>query len=192
VKASTKPVVKASTKPAEKASTKPAEKASTKPAVKATAKPVAKESLELVAKSTMKEVAEAVTKPIVKEVTKPAVKIAEKGKVIDSLLIEYVKELGAFLEEKKGENISLLDLRRVNSFLDYFIVCTGNSHAHLRSMSKETQRFFSERGIRLRGMSDLSTEWIVLDYSEIVIHLFSEEARGYYDLDKLWSDAVRL
>jgi ribosome-associated protein len=120
------------------------------------------------------------------------IEIEETGKITDALLIKYAKSLRGLLDEKKGENISLLDLRTVNSFLDYFIICTGTSPAHLRSMAKDVQRFFSDKDIKLRGMSDLSSDWVVLDYSEIVIHLFSQEARGYYDLDKLWSDAVRL
>jgi ribosome-associated protein len=120
------------------------------------------------------------------------IEIEETGKITDALLIKYSKSLRSLLDEKKGENISLLDLRKVNSFLDYFIICTGTSPAHLRSMAKDVQRFFADKDIKLRGMSDLSSDWVVLDYSEIVIHLFSLEARGYYDLDKLWSDAVRL
>lgn len=186
-----KPVSKTVKKAAAKTVKKPAVKTVKKTVEKTVKKPAAKTVKKAAVEVVVKPVPETVKSAVIETVTDDAV-VSGKGAVTDALLIKYAIELGALLEEKKAEKITLLDLRKVNSFLDYFVICTGNSHAHLRSMSKEIQRFFSGKGIKLRGLSDLSEEWIILDYSEIVIHLFSAEARGYYDLDKLWSDAVKL
>jgi ribosome-associated protein len=110
----------------------------------------------------------------------------------DKRIIEIASECCDLLIEKKGEKISLLDLRKVNSFLDYFIICTGNSRVHGRSLAREVERFFSSVPFKVRSIGDLSSDWIILDYNEIVVHIFTEEMRSYYDLDRLWSDAERI
>jgi ribosome-associated protein len=115
-----------------------------------------------------------------------------KKKIDDKMLISYAKGCRDMIIDKKGEKVSLLDLRGVSSYLDYFLICTGTSRTHLRSLAKETQRYFAEQSLISRGITDLSSDWIILDYSEIVVHLFTEETRAYYDLDKLWSDAKKM
>ena len=110
----------------------------------------------------------------------------------DERIIEIARQCRDLLSEKKGENVSLLDLRKVNSFLDYFILCTGNSRIHGRSLAKEVERFFASIPYKGRSISDLSSDWIILDYNEIVVHIFTEEMRSYYDLDRLWSDAEKI
>lgn len=118
--------------------------------------------------------------------------MSRKKKIDDTMIIEAAKRCRDAINEKKGEKIMLLDLRKVSSYLDYFLIANGNSRTHLRSLAKDVQKFFADTGLVSRGVSDLSSEWIVLDYSEIVVHLFTEEARSFYDLEKLWADAARL
>jgi ribosome-associated protein len=110
----------------------------------------------------------------------------------DRRIIEIASGCRDVLIEKKGEKISLLDLRKVNSFLDYFIICSGNSRIHGRALAKEVERFFASIPFKSRSISDLSSDWIILDYNEIVVHIFTEEMRAYYDLDRLWSDAEKI
>ena len=93
------------------------------------------------------------------------------------------------LESKKGEDILLLDIHSIASFTDYFVLCTGTSdrmldalaEATLDSMRKQQRR----RGVREGQARD---GWVVVDYGDVVVHLFSPEQRRYYDLEELWKD----
>ncbi|UCF60411.1 MAG: ribosome silencing factor [Anaerolineaceae bacterium] len=94
------------------------------------------------------------------------------------------------LEEKKGEDILLLDLVGVCSFTDYFVICTGKSERTLKSLAEETQlRLKSQHSIMTRSVEgDASSGWILLDYGDVILHLFSPVLRDYYRLEDLWRD----
>lgn len=93
------------------------------------------------------------------------------------------------LDEKKGGNPVFMDLRGVNSYLDFFVIVTGNSQLHCRALARETSRFLSVKGLKEKGKPDYNSEWIILDHGDLIVHVFSEEARAYYNLEKLWADA---
>ena len=93
------------------------------------------------------------------------------------------------MDDKKGTDILLLDLRDVNSYLEYFLIITGNSHMHCRAMAKEVQKFMHDGNYPSRSKPQLDSGWIVLDYNEIVVHIFTLEFREYYQLERLWADA---
>jgi ribosome-associated protein len=92
------------------------------------------------------------------------------------------------LEEKKGENIVLLDVTGITSFTDYFIICDGSSTRLLNALAESLDRAarteFSLHS-RIEGKSD--DGWILLDMGDIVVHLFSPDQRKYYNLDELWN-----
>jgi len=96
------------------------------------------------------------------------------------------------LDEKKAFNTILLDLREVNSYLDYFLITSGNSKIHCRSLARELQKTFVGLGLRILNKPDLDSGWIILDFGELIIHVFTEEIRYYYNLEKLWADAGRI
>ena len=112
-----------------------------------------------------------------------------KTGIAENEIIEIAKNCAGILNEKKAENVVLLDLRQINSYLDYFVIATGNSHIHCTALAKELQKYL--KGIDFIGMGNprLDTGWIALDYNEIVIHIFTKELREYYQLDRLWGDA---
>jgi ribosome-associated protein len=93
------------------------------------------------------------------------------------------------LEEKKGEDIILLDIHEVTSFTDYFVICTGTSNRMLNALAdaanEKTREKHHKKG-RVEGSPD--TGWMVLDYGDVVVHIFDEELRGYYQLEELWKD----
>ena len=101
-------------------------------------------------------------------------------------------DFARLLNEKKGCDIVALDLRRVNSYLEFFIIATGNSRIHCRALAREIESFADVRGVRCRNKPDYESEWVVLDFDEIVIHIFTKEVRDYYQLEKLWRDADRI
>ena len=91
------------------------------------------------------------------------------------------------LEDKKGEDILLLDIKENASFTDYFIICTATSSRMLNALADgviEKTRTEHQRKGRIEGKPD--TGWLVVDYGEIVVHLFDEDLRRYYKLEELW------
>ena len=111
---------------------------------------------------------------------------------IETSIVETAQGCVKFIEEKKAENVLLLDLRDVNSYLDYFLIATGSSRIHCRGLHREISRFMKEKGFSEANKPDLESGWIIMDYGELIIHLFTEETRDYYRLEKLWGDAVKL
>jgi ribosome-associated protein len=97
-------------------------------------------------------------------------------------------------DNKKAEDIVVLDVRKVSSVTDYFVVCTGTSEPHLRAVVDEiTERLRVERGLRPRAIDGtLHTAWVVLDYFDVIIHVMRGDLRERYDLEALWGDAPRL
>ena len=97
------------------------------------------------------------------------------------------------LDEKKGMDISLLKIDRVSSLADYFLICTGTSNTHVKTLCD-----YAEYTLEQLGETMLSREghrgnsWELLDYGTIVIHVFTAEARKFYDLERLWADAEKV
>lgn len=94
------------------------------------------------------------------------------------------------LEKKKGENILLLDLIGVCSFTDYFVICTGGSERTLKALAEEARLQVkdqhSTKAFNVEG--DAADGWVLLDYGNVVLHLFSPVLRDYYKLEELWRD----
>ncbi len=103
-----------------------------------------------------------------------------------------VVETGHFLDSKKGEDIEILDLREVNSYLEFFVIVTGNSKTQCRSMARDIMRHSRDLGLEPLHKPDLDSEWIIIDCGDLVIHIFTPEARSFYQLEKLWGDARRV
>jgi len=96
------------------------------------------------------------------------------------------------IQEVKGEDITVLDLRKIdNSVCDYFVICTGRSNTNAKaiadSVEKETELGADDSPWHIEGKDN--AEWIILDYSELVVHIFTEESRDFYHLEDLWADA---
>ena len=105
--------------------------------------------------------------------------------------VALIRQCKLFLEEKKAENVVALDLMQVNSYLDYFVIASANSRLHARALAAELQTFLRSK-LLLRHMPEIDTGWVVLDYNEVIFHIFLNEEREYYNLEKLWADAERL
>ena len=93
-------------------------------------------------------------------------------------------------ESKKATDIRVLDLREVTSFADFFVVCTGSNPKQIQAISEEIGRQLAERGeypVSVEGFEN--AEWVLADYGDYLIHVFSAKARVYYDLDRLWRHA---
>jgi len=107
--------------------------------------------------------------------------------------VEFAKLAARAAAENKGQDILVLDLSRQTSVFDCFVIATGTSRRQMHAIAEEVERVFKARGERklsISGMDD--SRWIAVDYGGVVIHLFDEECRKFYDLEGLWADAVRV
>jgi ribosome-associated protein len=97
-------------------------------------------------------------------------------------------------DNKKAENIVILELRELSSVTDYFVICTGTSEPHLRAIVDEiTDKLREEHALRPRAMDGtLQTAWVVLDFFDVIVHVMRADVREHYDLEGLWGDAPRV
>ncbi len=119
----------------------------------------------------------------------PKAKAVKKTPELPDVVLKSVK----FLDDKKAENIVILDLRGVANISDYFIVATAANGPHLKSLSDGLQRLCKNEqyeGYRAAGTGD--SGWVIVDYDGVMVHVFSFEMRSLYDLEKLWKDAKRI
>ena len=106
------------------------------------------------------------------------------------------KELQTVIEsvqEKKAREITVLDLKGIASFTDYFVLCNGESEPQIKSIFKNVDEKMSALGINpdhVEGRAE--NGWVLMDYDDFVVHIFSPEKRTYYDLERLWADVPRL
>jgi ribosome-associated protein len=100
----------------------------------------------------------------------------------------------ALAEDKKAENLVVLDLRKLSPVTDFFVLATGSSEPHLRAIVEEiSERLTEEEGLRpLAQDGTWKTNWVVLDYFDVIVHVMRAEAREVYALESLWGDAPRL
>jgi ribosome-associated protein len=97
-------------------------------------------------------------------------------------------------EDNRGENIVVLDMREITPVFDYFVIVTGNSRRQLHAISEEIERTLevelNDKRMGIEGYNE--SRWILLDYGNVVIHLFDEETRDFYALEDFWSHARRV
>jgi ribosome-associated protein len=95
--------------------------------------------------------------------------------------------------DKQASNIVLLDVREVCSFADYFIFCTGESQRQVRTILDEIELSLKKEGILPHHSEGaLDSGWLLLDYGDVIVHIFSPEERDYYNLDELWREGKAL
>ena len=96
-------------------------------------------------------------------------------------------------EENRGSDIVLLDMRELTSLFDFFVIASGTSRRQLHAMSEEIDRVLAEKGDLRLGIEGYGeSRWILLDYGDVVVHLFEPETRAYYALEQLWGRAKRI
>ena len=99
-----------------------------------------------------------------------------------------------YADNKKAENIVILDVSELSSVADYFVICSGTSEPHLRAISDEiANKLRDEQKLRPRAVDGtLQTAWIVMDYFDVIVHVMKNDVREKYDLEALWGDAPRV
>ena len=106
----------------------------------------------------------------------------------DMEAVEEAKIIAKALEESKAEDVKIYDVRGKSSLTDFFVVATGSAAPHLKALVANAQQAMREAGVKRNRMTgDPECGWIVADFIDVVVHVFSREARAYYAIEKLWA-----
>lgn len=106
---------------------------------------------------------------------------------------ELALQIADVLSETPASNTVVLDIRGLSSFADFFVICSGENERQLRAISDKLQEELRESDIRPQRMEGTpNSGWIVLDYNEVIVHVFDEELRDFYKMERLWAEAPRL
>jgi len=114
-----------------------------------------------------------------------------KQKLTDEQIRELALKAAQLADDKKALDIKILDLREMTTMTDYFIICTGEVDEHVKAIVKSIERGLIEsdnfKAWHIEGYSNAN--WVVMDYYDLVVHIFNPGSRDYYKLEKLWGDA---
>ena len=103
---------------------------------------------------------------------------------------EVALEVTKALDSKKGLDVKLLKIDKVSSLADYFLICTGTSNTHVKTLCDYAEYTMEQLGEPMLGREGhRGNSWELLDFGSVVVHVFTEEARKFYDLERLWADA---
>ncbi|HZF37271.1 MAG TPA: ribosome silencing factor [Blastocatellia bacterium] len=111
----------------------------------------------------------------------------------DRVIFEQVKAAARAADEKKAQSVVVLRLSALTEFTDYFVICAGNSTRQTQAIADaviEELKRIKTRPLHIEGYNN--AEWILIDYGAFVIHIFTEESRSFYDLERLWRDAEKV
>lgn len=104
--------------------------------------------------------------------------------------ISLANNVAELIFNKKGYDVKILDLKEIASFADYFVICSADSDTQVKAIADEIDKTLREQGLKCwhrEGYRALS--WVLLDYVDVVVHIFKKEMREFYNLEKLWGDA---
>jgi len=107
--------------------------------------------------------------------------------------LDIVKLLKDALSDKKAEDIKILDIHKISVLGDYFVIASGNNVNQLQAMEDAVDEVMYKNGYHQKQVEGTrQSSWILLDYGNIVVHLFSKEDREFYDLDRIWKDGIEV
>lgn len=109
------------------------------------------------------------------------------------MVFEMVKVAVKALDNKKAEDIRVLKIDDITSLADYFVICTGTSNTHIKALADECEYQLGQAGYDIlhREGRD-SGEWILLDYKDIIVHVYNKQTREFYDLEHFWKDGAQI
>ncbi|MCX6171041.1 MAG: ribosome silencing factor [Ignavibacteriales bacterium] len=104
--------------------------------------------------------------------------------------LKFSKMIAEIIKTKKGFDINILDLRKLSGIADCFIVCSADADRQVKAIADEIDDQLHNKGIRCFHKEGFETlNWVILDYFDVIVHVFKADARSYYNLEKLWGDA---
>ncbi len=107
--------------------------------------------------------------------------------------IELAEIAARALEEKKADNISVLEITDLTVMADYFVICTGSSNTHLKTLCDAVEEALENAGEKLDHVEGRGGgTWVLMDFGCVVVHLFTQDMRAHYDLERVWQDAKKI
>lgn len=106
--------------------------------------------------------------------------------------LDTIKKIVKALDDKKANDIEVIKINELTIVADYFVIATANSNTHIRSLADEVEYQLEEAGIKLDHAEGRATGWVLLEFQGVVVHIFLEDARNYYNLERLWEDGAKL
>jgi len=107
--------------------------------------------------------------------------------------LELLKAIAAILDNKKAKELTAIHTTEQTILSDYFLICTGTSTTHVKALADDLEFEMKNRhGVLPRGVEGRATGWILLDYGTVLVHIFLQEQREYYNLERLWEDAEKI
>ena len=108
----------------------------------------------------------------------------------DLTVEQMVKVINHAIEDKLGRDILILNIGKITSLADYFIITTASSSRQVKAIADKVEEDMTKNGLEPRGKEGIdSQQWVLLDFGDIMVHIFDEENRDFYNLEKLWKDA---
>ena len=104
---------------------------------------------------------------------------------------ELARAAAAALDSKKGIQIRAIGIREISSLTDYFVIASGTSNTHVHALADEVEFRLKQQGLAPARIEN-GESWILLDYGSVIVHIFQEKAREFYDLERLWKDGTEL
>ncbi len=103
--------------------------------------------------------------------------------------LELSREIVKVLDKKKAIDIKVIEITEHSIVADYFVIASGTSNTHVKSLADEIEYELGLQGVEPHHIEGRATGWILLDYSSVLVHVFTGESRDYYNLERLWQDA---
>jgi ribosome-associated protein len=108
-------------------------------------------------------------------------------------MVEWAQLAAIAASDKKAKDIVILDIRGLSVIADYFVICSGNSGTQVQAIVKEIREKLEKRGLTMKGMEGFDeARWVLLDFGDVVVHVFRQEERDFYNLERVWGDATQL
>ncbi|SFX53988.1 ribosome-associated protein [Thermoactinomyces sp. DSM 45891] len=108
-------------------------------------------------------------------------------------LLHLAQLAATVAEDKKAHSVTILDIRGLSVFADYFVVCHGNSQTQVQAIVTGIKEKMNEEGIQIRGVEGFQdARWVLVDLGDVVVHVFHRDERDFYDLERLWGDAPKI
>ena len=106
--------------------------------------------------------------------------------------LEKAKNIAKILDKKKAIDIIGIETKELTVMSDYFIIASGTSNTHVRALADEVDDEMKKLGVEGDYIEGRATGWILLDYNDVLVHVFQPESRQYYNIERLWNDAARI
>ncbi|MFP4016898.1 MAG: ribosome silencing factor [Halanaerobiaceae bacterium] len=112
-------------------------------------------------------------------------------------MVDKIKEIALAAAEaaddKKASDIEVLDVKELTVIADYFVICSGNSETQVKAIARGIEDSLSEKDIEPRKIAGMGeARWVLMDYADIIVHVFHKDEREFYELDRLWADAEKI